>query len=107
MAAALARGKRGANNHACARNYLISKVFIFDGVKLKPQRIRHMPDLLLRGNVARNRQVPFAELLRPLLGLVHVRLAVVSRGAAPVFRARSKTGPALWKRAGALTASSA
>ena len=34
MAAALARGKRGANNHACAGNYLISKVLIFDGVKV-------------------------------------------------------------------------
>jgi len=34
MAAALARGKRGANNRACARNYLISNGLIFDGVKV-------------------------------------------------------------------------
>src|SRR5437899_3626717 len=34
MAAALARRKRGANNRACARNYLISNGLIFDGVKV-------------------------------------------------------------------------
>ena len=38
MAAALARGKRGANNRACARNYLISNGLIFDGVKVGKER---------------------------------------------------------------------
>jgi len=36
MAAAFAFGKRGANNRAPVSNYLISKGFDFDGVKVGP-----------------------------------------------------------------------
>ena len=48
MAAVFAFGKRGANNRAPVSNYLISKGFDFDGVKvgLRMQRLDALPGRL-------------------------------------------------------------
>ena len=45
MAAVFAFGKRGANNSAPVSNYLISKGFDFDGVKVGPGTLRQLEEL--------------------------------------------------------------